>query len=126
LAGFSQQIDLDEGVAMRIAQGFGGGSGSHGFCGAVAAAHMVLSFTQEVPPPDDHKKNRHNLYGLIKKFNYNFKEKHGSLHCVDLLGGLDPGKKEDSKKAREKKLFSQACPGFVKEAADLLDEILPE
>ena len=126
MAGFSQQIDLDYGVAMRISQGFGGGAGSRGLCGAVSGAHMVLSYTQEVPPYNNHKINRNNLYELIKKFNHKFKEKHGSLRCVELLGGLDPGIKEESEKAREKKLFTTACPGFVKEAADILDEILPD
>jgi hypothetical protein len=52
-----------------------------------------------------------------------FRERNGSLLCRELLGA-DVSTPEGIAVVREKDLFRTICPTFVKDAAELLENIL--
>jgi len=58
-----------------------------------------------------------------RQFLSQFKAKHGSCVCEQLLG-MNIGTAEGHKKAQEAGLFETQCLDVVKSAADILDELL--
>ncbi len=64
-------------------------------------------------------------YQHVQELIHRFKEIHGSIQCTDLLGYnlSDP---QQFKTVREKELFTQLCPVFVRDAAQILVEMLEE
>lgn len=122
LGAFSQAGDIPEDVAFRVAAGFGGGIGrTGGMCGAVSGAVMALGV---LAPPSDPRDpaGKANLYELVQSFLEEFAKAHGSISCRDLLG-CDIGTSEGYLEARGQGLFDGRCPGFVRTAAELVEEL---
>ena len=114
----------DEETALKIAAGFGGGMGRMaGTCGAVTGAMMVLGLRFGSRTPDREAKER--VYAKIREFANRFKARNSSLVCRDLLG-CDISTPEGYEAAKEKQLVSTTCPKFVRDAAEILEEMLAE
>ena len=62
-------------------------------------------------------------FSLIGRFLEKFKARHGSILCRELLG-YDISTPEGLQAARDKELFGKLCPGFVRDSAQILEEIL--
>ena len=62
-------------------------------------------------------------YQLVHELIHRFKDIHGSIQCTDLLGYnlSDP---QQLKTVWEKGLFTQLCPFLVRDAAQILSEML--
>ncbi len=62
-------------------------------------------------------------YQRVHELIHRFKEIHGSIQCTDLLGYnlSDP---QQLQAVIEKGLFTRLCPGFVRDAAQILVEML--
>lgn len=122
---FSEDLGLDRETASKIATPFGGGMARMGeVCGAVTGAFMAIGLKHgnlSSWKVEDGQKEI--TYLLINRFVQHFINKNGSIKCRDLLG-CDLGTPEGSKAARDNKLFETACPGFVRDAAEILEEIL--
>jgi len=115
---------MDEETALKIAAGFGGGLGRMAeTCGAVTRAMMVLGLKFGAVSPDREAKER--VYAKIREFADRFKARNGSLLCRDLLG-CDISTPEGYEVAKEKRLVSTTCPKFVRDAAEILEEMLAE
>lgn len=69
------------------------------------------------------KDAREQLYAVSKRFVERFKSEHGSILCTDLLG-CDISTEEGLEKAREENIFRTVCPEYVKQATQILQEIL--
>ena len=81
-------------------------------CGAVSGAYLLISLANG----DDKEKT----YSLIQEFSKKFIERNQSTDCMDLLGvDLING---DSHIAAEK--VKNICPNLVKDAAEILENIL--
>ena len=119
---YAEQFGLDEETAMKIAAGFGGGMGRLGrTCGAVTGAFMVLGLRYGRNSPDQATKER--VYAQIQEFADRFNARNGSLTCKGLLG-VDISTPEGHEVARKKQLFTTACPRFVRDAAEVLEEMM--
>jgi hypothetical protein len=60
---------------------------------------------------------------LVREFMARFTARRGSVECADLLGcEIDTPEKYQA--ARDQGLFSTVCPEVVREAADILEELL--
>lgn len=118
-----EQFDLDHKTAIKIAEGFGGGMGSMGeVCGAVAGAYMVLGLKQGRINADD-REAKIRTAELVREFTRRFQERNSSYLCKDLLGvEIDTPVKQRA--ARESGLFTTICPKMVRDAAEILEEIL--
>jgi C_GCAxxG_C_C family probable redox protein len=120
---YAVDMGLDRDIALKVAQAFGGGMAQMGeTCGAVTGAFMVIGLKYgKVRIDDDEAKRR--TYALVKEFTGKFKARNGTIICRELLG-CDIGTPEGNRVAKDKQLFSTVCPGFVKDAVDILEDIL--
>ena len=119
---YAVEIGMDRDVALKIAQAFGGGMAQMGeMCGAVTGAFMVIGLKYGRTRADDDKA-KIKTYRLVKEFTEKFKARNGTIICRELLG-CDIGTRDGFQLAQETKLFSTVCPGFVQDAAGIVEEI---
>jgi hypothetical protein len=62
-------------------------------------------------------------YALTLQAIEQFKARHGSILCRELLG-CDIGQPEGMQQAREAQLFTTRCPNFVRAAAEIAATLL--
>jgi C_GCAxxG_C_C family probable redox protein len=120
---FCEKFGLDKDIALKLADGFGGGMGRLGYtCGAVTGAFMVIGLKQgRTLAADVESKQKTNA--AIKEFVKRFKDRNRTIVCRELLN-CDISTEENHKRAVELNLFKTVCPKFVGDAAEILDEIL--
>lgn len=120
---YAKELGLDEKTALQISGAFGGGMGHIGeACGAVTGAFMAIGLKYgKFKADDDAAKVK--TYELVGEFARRFKVKHGSISCKGLLK-YDISIPEELKKAQEEGIIRSLCPGFVRTAAEILEEIL--
>jgi C_GCAxxG_C_C family probable redox protein len=120
---FAEKYGLDEVMALRISQGFGGGMGHTGHvCGAVTGAYMALGLANPASK-ENPRQSVEKTYALVNEFDYQFKELHGTVNCTELLG-YDLSKPEKVLEARGKGLFTTLCPQFVADAVRITEDLL--
>jgi hypothetical protein len=68
-------------------------------------------------------KAKEKTYELVREFASRFKARHGSLDCNDLLG-CDISTSEGRQRIKQQKLHSTLCPQIVRDAAEILEELL--
>jgi C_GCAxxG_C_C family probable redox protein len=119
---FCEELGLKKDLALKVARAFGGGMGqSKGTCGAVTGAYMVLGLAFQ--PSGDYMKDRNEMDVKMAEFNRRFTELHGALNCTE-LSGYDLSIPEEGMKAHEKGVFANICPGLVRDAAKILEDLL--
>jgi C_GCAxxG_C_C family probable redox protein len=123
LTTFCEKLGLDEELGLRLADGFGGGFGRMGLtCGAVTGAIMVIGLKEgRTSAADTEAKQRTSR--LVREFIKQFEGRNKATACRELLQ-CDISTDEGHKRATEQNLFKTRCPGFVADAAKILDEIL--
>ncbi len=125
-AAFCDETGMDRETALRVSSSFGGGMGKLrevcGACtGAFAVAGMLWGYTD---PTDQKAKSEH--YALISRIAEEFKAKHKTIVCRELLQGI---KNIDTKEPAERTAEYYAvrpCCRFVMDAAEILDNIIKE
>ncbi len=123
LSTYGPRFGLDRELAIKLANGFGGGIGHQGeTCGAVTGAIMVIGLKHGATLADD-KDSSDKTYELVERFLEAFKTRHGSTLCRELLD-CDISTPQGLQAAREKGLFEERCPNFVRASAEILEEIL--
>ena len=114
---------LDRETALRVAGAFGAGMArTGGTCGSVTGALMVIGLSHAKTRKDDDD-SRELAYALAQDFMDAFRDRNGSLLCRELLG-IDVSTPEGIAAVRERDLFRTACPKFVNDAGEILEEIL--
>lgn len=123
LSAYGPGFGLGRETALKVAAAFGAGVGRMGeTCGAVTGAFMVIGLAHgRTGAGDDEAKEQ--IYRLAGEFLNRFKSRHGSVRCRELLG-CDLGTAEGMNYAKEAKLFETRCPGFIRDAAEILEELL--
>ncbi len=123
LSTFAQEFDLDREMALRVAGAFGGGMGRMGkTCGAVTGAFMVIGLKYGNTRAED-SETKEKAYRLVNEFTKRFEARNKTIECRKLLG-YDISTPEGYKLIYEKGITKDLCPGFVKDAAEILEEIL--
>jgi C_GCAxxG_C_C family probable redox protein len=123
LASFAARYSLQQDLAFRIGEPFGAGTScTSDMCGAVTGAIMVLGLQYGSAHSDD-VAARSDTYQRVHELIQRFKVSHGSIQCTDLLGYnlSDP---QQLQSVREKGLFMQLCPILVRDAAQILIEMI--
>jgi C_GCAxxG_C_C family probable redox protein len=119
---YGGQFGLDKGTALKLAAAFGSGMGMGETCGAVTGALMIIGLKHS-------KVSRNRLLSkdrtevVAQEFTEKFKARHGTVVCRELLG-CDISTSEGLKKAEQEKHFKKRCPEYVKDAAEILEEML--
>jgi C_GCAxxG_C_C family probable redox protein len=123
LSAHCEQFGMDKEQALRVAGAFGAGMGRMcETCGAVTGAFMVLGMKYgKVKEGDEPAKER--TYALVKEFTRAFEARNGCIVCRELLG-CDIGTPEGAKYAKENRLFSTSCPKYVRDAVEILEDLL--
>ena len=122
---YAPLFNLEQETAARLAAPFGGGVARRGeTCGAVNGALMVVGLKfGHVSAEDVESKER--AYQAVHDFIANFEERHRSIICSQLLE-IDISSANGLQQAHDEDLFTTRCPGYVKHAAHLLDELLSD
>jgi C_GCAxxG_C_C family probable redox protein len=122
-AAYASSVGVKEDDALRIATGFGAGLGrQQEVCGAVTGACMVIGGKcGMVDPANSPAKER--TYAIVNDFVERFRNLHGSIICLDLLG-CDMGTEDGHKEIAEKNLRNTVCLPCVRDACRILEDIL--
>jgi C_GCAxxG_C_C family probable redox protein len=117
LSTYGPRFGLERESALKIAGGFGGGIGHLGeSCGAVTGALMVIGLKGDASAPEL-------TYSLVDRFLEKFKARQGSILCRELLG-YDISTPQGLQAIKDRGLFDNLCPKFVRASAEILEEIL--
>jgi C_GCAxxG_C_C family probable redox protein len=120
---FGEPYGITREMAKTLGRPFGGGIGRTGrTCGAVIAAILILGLANSGPNEEEARKA---VFPKVQEFLKRFEAIHHSCECKDLLGA-DMSTPEGRGKIQEQNLFRQLCPGFIKEAARILEPLLLE
>jgi len=91
-------------------------------CGAVTGALMAIGLKYGMTQAKD-EGAQDKTYKLAQEFASTFKARHNSMVCRELLG-YDLSSPEGRKAAYEKGLFTTLCPQLVRDAVEILEQIL--
>jgi len=123
LAAYAGQFGMDHETALRVSAAFGGGMGRMGeICGAVTGAFMVIGLKYgriEVQDTKSHQKTNR----LVREFADKFKSVNRSIVCRELLG-CDLNTPEGQKTFVDKKLRDTLCTKLVRDAAEIVEQLL--
>ena len=120
---YGKDLGLDPGTAVKIASAFGAGVAKSGeICGAVSGALMVLGLSQK---PEDIRdaSSREKVYAQARRFVGEFAARNASVHCTELVG-YDLSDPKQFAEAKEKKAFATRCSKIVRDAGEILEELL--
>ena len=122
-AAFAEQSGLNRELALKVSGGFGGGIGRTGeICGALSGAVIIIGLRHSAVRGDD-KEARLKTYDLVREFLKRFKSRNDSVFCRELIG-CDISTTEGFKRAMDEKIIATRCPKFVRDAAEILEEIV--
>ena len=118
LSAFASELGLDLPTALRLGTALGGGMGGSGrTCGALTGGMLVLGLKA-----GGTGKAREKTYELVRELVSRFEARHTSAQCRDLIGPIDTP--ETLQAAREKNIFRTVCPALVRDAAEIVQELI--
>jgi C_GCAxxG_C_C family probable redox protein len=122
---YSEELKIDNTLALSISSGFGGGMGIlQKTCGAVTGAFMTLG-VYNTQKHQNNKESKEQTNLMIQKFADKFIAKYGYLDCKALLNS-DLSTEKGRQSARENKLFEKVCEKCVLDSIKIIDELLEE
>ena len=125
-AAFSDVTGMDEELALRLSSSFGGGMGRmREVCGTCSAIFMVLGILYgEGTQKDDRIKAEH--YKRVQDLAEEFRKKHGTIICRELLKGLNVTSSPVPEKRTGDYYKVRPCVKFIRTAAGILDRYIEE
>lgn len=125
LLAFSDLIDDSEENLARLSFLLGGGvSRLREVCGAVSGMGMAAGMIFPAPVPCMGKEKAEN-YKMMQSLAFEFKEKHGSYICRELLNIDKPGAQTPTPEARTPEYYKKRpCPELIGDAVDILEKYI--
>ena len=121
---FEDMTGIDRNTGAALASSFGGGIGRmREVCGAVSGGAMVLGILKGYSDSKNGEAKKAH-YALVREFAERFKEQNGSYICRELLGGVSVTPGGDPEERTEQYYKKRPCPELVRQAAEILDEML--
>jgi C_GCAxxG_C_C family probable redox protein len=125
MAVYGPELGMDRETALKVAGGFGGGMGRMaGTCGAVTGTFMVIGLVHSMTKKGD-LQQKERSYEVIRKFAEKFRERNRTLVCRELMG-VDVSTPEGFAESKSKNIARTVCPKFVRDAAEILEEMLAD
>jgi len=123
LSTYGPELGLEKETALKVAGAFGGGMARMGeLCGAVTGAFIVIGLKHgKIKAEDEEAKEK--TYLIVREFVERFKSRNGSIKCRELLG-YDISTLEGIQLIKEKNLFYTICVKYVRDAAEIIEELL--
>jgi C_GCAxxG_C_C family probable redox protein len=123
LESYADDFGLDPLLARRMGAALAGGSTVGGECGAVAAGYLVLGMRHGLTRPTfGDVDQEQELFGRLRRFVAEFRKRHGSLCCRELLG-IDVFTREGREEGQRRGLFRTRCPKQIRDVIDLLETL---
>jgi C_GCAxxG_C_C family probable redox protein len=122
LGTYGPSLGLPREPAIKLSSGFAGGMRLAQTCGAVTGAFMVLGL-KCAGANCDQRDSRENVYVAIREFAARFQQRNHTVVCKDLLG-CDISTPQGVQRATQEGLFRTICPKLVRDAAEILEEML--
>lgn len=121
LSAYSDNLNLDNKIALSVACGFGAGMGRlQETCGAVTGAYMVFGVYCSNKFKDNGER-KEKSYSMIQDFNRRFIEKHKTTDCRLLLN-CDLRTEEGQKQFQNDNLLEKVCALCIKDSIQLINE----
>lgn len=121
LSSWGARHGLDGETAMKLGGAFGSGMNMGETCGAVTGALMVIGLRHaRVSKAGFLSRDRTERETIA--FIERFKARNGTVLCKELLG-CDLGTPQGRAIARRDRSFKTRCPQFVRDAAEILEEM---
>jgi len=125
LTTYSDDLNFDNHLALRMACGFGAGMGRlQETCGAVTGSFMILGIYNCEKHPDNNDR-KEKMYEMIQKFTDKFKAIHGKTDCKSLLN-CDLKTEEGRQFAHDKQLYEIVCEKCISDSIRIIDELIRE
>jgi C_GCAxxG_C_C family probable redox protein len=124
LSAFGTDYGLGRDEALRIAGAFGSGMNVGGTCGAVTGALMVLGL-HHAKVTGGRFLTRDRTGKAARRFQERFAQRNGTTSC-EVLIGCNLGTPECRAAARRDRSLKERCPRYVRDAAEILVELLGE
>ncbi len=123
-AAFADVTGLDEELALRLSSSFGGGMGRmREVCGTCSAMFMVAGILYGYASKNDiNEKAEH--YRRIQYLAAEFRKKHETINCLELLKGLKVSSDPIPEQRTEQYYKVRPCIKFVRTAAEILDDYI--
>jgi C_GCAxxG_C_C family probable redox protein len=123
LVAFGVDLGIERDTALKLASPLGAGIARTGqVCGAVTGAVMVIGLKFGAANSWD-KIRKARAQTKSAKFIEKFQKIHGNINCCELLG-IDLGTELGRKEAKSRKVFEKRCMNFVRDAAEILDQMV--
>jgi len=123
LSVYAPDYGLDRDTALRLAQGFGAGiARTDNLCGQVSSPVMILGLRYGGTQAAD-TAAREKTFQAVGEFIREFVKRNGTVDCTGLLGYnlSDP---QQAAEAKERKVMPARCPGFIRDAVEILDGLM--
>ncbi|GAB6089385.1 C-GCAxxG-C-C family protein [Spirochaeta dissipatitropha] len=121
---FNDRIMLDTDTAMKVSCCFGAGMGRQGeVCGAVTGGIMLLGLMKGRGEGQD-RSAAEPAYAMTRNFMENFRDKHGSYICRELLEGCDLTTESGWAEFNQNDLKSRICEPCVRDVVQMLEDML--
>lgn len=121
---FAKDFGFDEETALKLSSSFGAGMGRlREVCGAVSSMFAIAGLKAGyISPVDDEEKARH--YARIQSLAEEFKSKHESIICRELLG-LPEGADDPTPSVRTEQYYQERpCENFIRTAVEIIESQL--
>ena len=123
---FSEELGLKKDLSMKLASPFGSGIAyMQETCGAVTGALMAIGLKYGKGEHGSNDDKVH-AYNLSKQFMAEFKKKHQTVCCRELLEGINMSTPEGMARIMELDYFRIRCANYVKDAVRIVENILIE
>lgn len=123
---FTDVTGLDDDLALRLSSSFGGGMGRmRKTCGTCSAMFMIVGILYGYTSKNDiNEKAEH--YRRIQYLANEFKKRHETINCLELLKGLKVNSDPMPEQRTEQYYKVRPCIRFVRTAAEILDKYIAE
>lgn len=122
LMAYGDELGLSPSQLMRLGSSFGGGMGRlREVCGTVSAMFMVAGLLCGYEDAAD-REAKASHYKLIQELAAKFKEKNGSIICLELLGLKKPEGTYVPEERTDQYYKKRPCGNYIACAIDILEE----
>jgi C_GCAxxG_C_C family probable redox protein len=119
---FSDELDIDRDLALRLATGFGSGMGRKAeTCGAISGGILVLSARFGQGLNDDPEKKL-DTYWRVRELLEHFRTCHGTYLCRELLDGCDMNTEAGQQEYHERQLDLKVCRPCIETLITFLEQ----
>lgn len=123
-AAFCDVTGMEKEKALCLSSSFGGGMGRmREVCGAVSAMFLVAGSLWGYSSCDDNVEKKEH-YALIQELAAEFKSRHDTLICRELLKNIKPDSSATPSERTKEYYHARPCLAFVEDAADILDAMI--